>query len=113
MKKTIWEKMGIRVKEARHSKKLTQEQLAAMSGLERDAIAKIETGYQGCSMESFIRIINILECSADFLLADYIENLPIETEISNVLAGCSHEELSILLRTLTALRKILKDYTVK
>ena len=116
MKTMDFESMGTRIKDIRTKKNMTQDQLAEMIGSDRAVIARIENGNKGCSMDYFVSIANALEVSTDSLLIDSLENpakSPDEVEVSQILSGCTTEEASILIRTLNALREILKGFTVK
>ncbi len=67
-------------------------------------------------MDFFVSIANALEISADSLLVDSLEfpeKTSDEVEISQILSGCTSEETTILIRTINALREILKSFTVK
>lgn len=116
MKRMDFEGMGTRIKDIRTQKNITQDQLAEMIGSDRAVIARIENGNKGCSMDFFVNIANALEISADYLLVDSLEfpkKTSDEAEISRIISGCTSEETTILIRTINALREILKGFTVK
>ena len=60
--------IGRRIKAARESKKLTQEQLAELVDLRPMHISVIERGVKLPKLETLINIANILDVSADVLL---------------------------------------------
>lgn len=67
-------------------------------------------------MDYFVSIANALEISADYLLLDSLEfpeKTSEEVEISQILSGCTSEETTILIRTINALREIIKGFTIK
>ena len=64
--------MGDRIKEARKNKKLTQEQLAEKLDLSVEFISNIERGIRLPSMPVFIKMIELLDVSADYLLRDSV-----------------------------------------
>ena len=66
--------IGNRIKLARESKKLTQEELAVMVDLTPAHISVIERGVKPPKLETFVRIANALEVSADALLMDVVDN---------------------------------------
>jgi len=116
MKNIDFESLGIRIKDIRTQKNITQDQLAEMIGSDRAVIARIENGNKGCSMDYFVCIANALEISADYLLLDSLEfpeKTPEEVEISQIISGCTSEETTILIRTINALREIIKGFTIK
>lgn len=52
---------GRRIKELREQKKLTQEKLAELVGLEYQTISRIETGYYFTSFDNLNKLANALE----------------------------------------------------
>ena len=60
--------IGDRVKEVREAKDLTQLQLAEMMEVSEQTIGNIERGAKGTRLANFIRLCEILEVSADYLL---------------------------------------------
>ena len=65
-------KIGNRIRTAREAKHLTQEYLAELTGLSPNHISVIERGIKLPRLETFVRIANVLDVSADFLLADVV-----------------------------------------
>ena len=68
--KINYKKLGKRIQSARRETGLSQEQLAEAIGKSPSAISTIETGKRGASLETLIHIANVLQVSADYLLAD-------------------------------------------
>lgn len=66
--------IGNRIKLARENKKITQEELATMVDLTPAHISVIERGVKPPKLETFVRIANALEVSADTLLVDVVDN---------------------------------------
>ena len=64
--------MGDRIKEARRNKKLTQEQLAELLDISVEFVGQIERGIKMPSMQVFIKLIEALNVSADYLLRDSV-----------------------------------------
>lgn len=67
------EKIGVNIKKYRVAKKLRQEDLAECADLSVTYIGMVERGEKTLSLDSFIRIANVLDVSADMLLADVLE----------------------------------------
>ena len=61
--------MGTRFKEARLKKGLTQEVLAELTNSGATYISDIERGVKFPSMALFIRLVNVLDVSADYILS--------------------------------------------
>lgn len=66
--------IGKQIQKAREKSGLSQEQLAERIGLSSSAISMIERGARAPSLESFVKILNALEASADVVLMDVLRN---------------------------------------
>ena len=64
--------MGDRIKEVRRKQKLTQEQLAERLGVSVEFVGQIERGIKLPSMQVFIKLVEALNVSADYLLRDSV-----------------------------------------
>ena len=64
--------VGLRIKQAREAKNLTQENLAALCDLSPTHISVIERGMKTVRLDKFIAIANALDVSADSLLVDVV-----------------------------------------
>ena len=62
--------MGARIRKARKTRNLTQEQLAEACDLSTAHIGHIERGTRALSIESLITISDVLDVSTDYLLLD-------------------------------------------
>ena len=60
--------IGPRLRAVRSRQRLTQEKLGQIVGVGTTHISHIETGSTMPSLETFVRILNALDCSADELL---------------------------------------------
>ena len=65
--------IGKNIKTYRQLRNLRQEDLAELTDLSPNFISMVERGEKTLSMESFVRIANVLHVSADMLLADVLE----------------------------------------
>jgi len=65
--------IGSRLREARNMVKLTQEQLAEKVGIGTTYISDIERGAKFPSLSLFIKIVDALGISSDFILRGEIE----------------------------------------
>lgn len=64
--------MGDRIKEVRKKQGLTQEQLAERLDISVEFIGQIERGIKLPSMHVFIKLVETLNVSADYLLRDSV-----------------------------------------
>jgi len=61
------ERIGLRIKEIRTEKGLSQLQLALSAGLRQQHIARIESGKHSTGIETLSKIADALECRVDIL----------------------------------------------
>ena len=64
--------MGDRIKESRKNQGLTQEQLAEKIEVSLEYVSQIERGLKVPSMQVFIKLVEILDVSADYLIRDSV-----------------------------------------
>lgn len=102
--------IGAHIRAARLKKKLTQEQLAGMVDVGTTHISHIETGATIPSLQVFLAIVNVLDCSADELLCrDLKASRPIfDSWLSELVADCSPSETKIIADTVVALKSTLR-----
>lgn len=65
--------IGKNIRKFRLAKKMRQEDLAEKSGLSANYVGMVERGEKIPSLETFIKIVNALEVSADMLLTDVVD----------------------------------------
>lgn len=53
--------VGDRIRELRRARKLTQEKLAELAGMDRQAINKIELGHQSVLLDNLVQILAALD----------------------------------------------------
>ncbi|MBN2557947.1 MAG: helix-turn-helix transcriptional regulator [Clostridia bacterium] len=70
---SVYNLLGKRIKEQRRKLELTQEKLSELCNLSPSYIGIIERGEKRVSVETLVRIANVLGVSADFLLGDSID----------------------------------------
>lgn len=71
-KNVIYEKVGMRVKEARKKSGLTQEDLAEKAGVSATYISSIERGLSFPRGEVLVGILNALNVSSDLVFCDVV-----------------------------------------
>ena len=64
------QRIGLRIAELRAEKKLTQRQLAEMTGLQQCHVARIETGRYSVGLDTLAIIAEALGCRIDFVSGD-------------------------------------------
>lgn len=66
--------LGKKLRQARLEKGYTQQTLAELAGIGNVYLGEIERGQKMPSMNSFIRIIEVLNISADYVLRDELSS---------------------------------------
>lgn len=98
-------KLGIKIKEIRQSKGLTQENLAEMVSCNTSHISNIENDHTKVSLNVLLAIANCLGTSIDLLLSDQYENpsLALDNEITKALKGCDVQKKEKILKIIEIL----------
>ena len=102
--------IGTRIREIRKSKKMTQEKLAELSGVEPSNISHIERAATKLSLPTLINIANALDATLDELVYG---NLNKSAHISirmidELLSDCSPEELKALAEVIKTTKNVLR-----
>jgi transcriptional regulator with XRE-family HTH domain len=88
---------GQRCREARLKRGLSQQEVAALSGVAQATIAKIEHGQKNITLETMIRIVRVVDREfARRLRADLKVRFGANVRAARKEAGLSQEELSAL-----------------
>lgn len=104
--------IGKRIKEARKAKKLSQAELCEKVGLSDGYISYIETASKFVSLDVLIRIANILEVTADELLAENLltnRKVCLNGEFADLLGDCTAYERRVLIEVARATKRILRE----
>lgn len=98
--------LGIKLREIRISKGLTQEYVATMANVNTSHISNIENNRVKISLITLVNVCNALEVTVDFVLAnEYISaDSSIEKEILKELQLCSLETKTQILKIVKALQ---------
>ena len=67
------QKVGRRIQEVRKSRGLTQSELSQMVDLSTKYISNIECGFKMPKLDTFVSIVNALQCDANLLLTDVLD----------------------------------------
>ncbi|MCB5940307.1 helix-turn-helix domain-containing protein [bacterium 210820-DFI.6.52] len=108
--------IGSRIREARLSRRMSQADLAAKANISLPHISNIENGKASMKLESFIRIIEALQVSADSLLRPDVPEVRslYQSEFDELLADCSPKELDSILKIVRELKSTIakRDDTI-
>lgn len=100
--------IGKRIKMARKRLHISQMQLAELSDLSNVYISNIENGKKMISLNSLIRIANVLQVSCDELL--YGNQISDISDTHSEMMTFSTEERCMLIEILEKAKEIIADY---
>ena len=63
-----WIRLGLRIRDIRSQKNISQKELGARVGLERNSLSNIECGNAHPSLDALIRIAEELDVSLDYIV---------------------------------------------
>lgn len=103
-----YELIGIRIREIRKRKHLTQEKLAEASGLSDAYISKVECGAKA-SLESLLQIANVLDVTlSDIVVGNQKKTtFDMNTEFMQLIADCNNYERRMIYEVAEATKKSL------
>lgn len=98
-------RLGIKIKEFRQGRGLTQDSLAELVGCNTSHISNIENNHTKVSLNVLLAIANALDTSIDYLLSEQYENtaLALDNEIQRALAGCDNDKKEKILKMIEIL----------
>lgn len=98
-------KLGLRIKEIRISRGLTQEKLAELVSCNTSHISNVENNHTKVSLNVLLAIANTLNTSIDYLLSDQYENtsLALDNEILRAIKDCDNEKKKKILKMIEIL----------
>lgn len=107
--------LGQRIRAARMSAGLSQEQLAEMVGLTSQHISHTEVASTKISLPALVKIANALHTSVDRLLSDSIQDSKshLMADIQTVFADCDPDEMYVMLEAANAVKKSIRVRKLK
>ena len=102
--------IGQRIKQKRIEKGFTQEKLAELVGIGPSHMSHLESGKTVASMDVFIALCNVLECSADELLCREVAvDKPLRNNwLTELIKDCDLTETKILSDILISTKNSLR-----
>ena len=101
--------IGSRIRDARIKRHMSQADLAVKANISLPHSSKLERGQTRMKLESFIRIIEALQVSADSLLRPDVPEVRslYQSEFDELLADCSPKELDSILKIVRELKSTI------
>ena len=91
--------IGSRIKALRTGKGMSQADLAVKASVSLPLISNIERGKTRMQLETFVKVAEALQVSADHLLRADVPEVKViyQSELADVLDGCSASEMETIL----------------
>ena len=107
--------LGKRIRAARLSAGMSQEQLAEMVGLTSQHISHTEVASTKISLPSLVKIANALHTSVDRLLSDSIHDSKpyLIDDVQRVFYDCDPDEIYVMLEAANAVKKSIRVRKMK
>ena len=102
--------IGVRIKNARLAKGLTQEKLAELANISPQHVSHVENGSTKLSLPCLVAVCNALDVTADKMLMDSIPQSEIHLtgEVARIFSECSASEMYLMLSVAESLKKALR-----
>lgn len=100
-----YSKLGLRIKEMRQSRGLTQDNLAEMVSCNTSHISNIENNHTKVSLNVLLAIANALNTSIDYLLSNQYGNpsLALDNAILRAVKDCDNQKKEKILKIIEIL----------
>lgn len=97
--------LGIKIKEIRQNRGLTQDSLAELVGCNTSHISNVENNHTKVSLNVLLAIANALDTSIDYLLSEQYGNsaLALDNAILRALADCDNLKKEKILKIIEIL----------
>jgi len=107
--------LGQRIRTARLSAGLSQEQLAEMVGLTSQHISHTEVATTKISLPALVKVANALHTSVDRLLSDSIQDSSpyLIKDVKDVFSGCDPDEIYVMLEAAKAVKTSIRIRKLK
>ncbi|MCR4755303.1 MAG: helix-turn-helix domain-containing protein [Lachnospiraceae bacterium] len=104
------EGFGKRLRQHRVKNHLTQAALAELIDTETSSISHLENGTHSPSLNTLIKLCNVLEIGVDDLLADSLPNRDIflDMDIAKQLENCTAHEKQVIRDVIAVLKKSMR-----
>lgn len=104
--------IGMRIREARKKKRLTQAELADMVGIAHSHMSDIENGKTRLGVDILISLAESLEVSSDWILRAHIPSVTavLDGDVAELLSDCSPEEGQLYIRLLKHTKQAVREY---
>ena len=111
----INQEIGERIRKARIAQKMSQQELAVKANISLPHISEIEHGKKAMKLFTFIKIVEALQVSADYLLRANVPavNQLYQSELGGIIADCSPTEIESLKQILLQVKNSMRSASAK
>lgn len=105
--------VGSRIRELRQRKGMSQADLAAKANISVPHMSSIELGKSQMMLPMFVRLLEVLDVSADYLLRANVTsvNTLYQSEFNELLADCTPQEMDSILKIVRQLKTTMHQKT--
>lgn len=105
--------VGSRIRELRQRKGMSQADLAAKANISVPHMSSIELGKSQMMLPMFVRLLEVLDVSADYLLRANVTsvNTLYQSEFNELLADCTPQEMDSILKIVQQLKTTMHQKT--
>lgn len=103
--------IGMRLRECRKNKHLTQERIAELTELSAQHISGIERGSAQVSLPALVRLCNVLDVTPDEILMDSLKSVTpaLLQSVEKVFIDASADEVFLMLSQAENLKQALRE----
>ena len=103
--------IGERIRKARQARNMSQQELSSKANISLPHISEIENGKKSMKLQTFIRIIEVLQVSADSIIRADVPGVDLlyQSEFSEIIADCSPKEVEALKRIVHELKQTMRS----
>lgn len=111
------QEIGIRLRQARKNKNITQEQISEALGISQKHYSEVERGITGLSVGHFIQLSDVLSISLDYLLkGNIVKDMPTPPSppsLANELYDNSSEYMQHQMLRMLQIMKEIETYNLR
>ena len=113
--KALSKNLGKRIKEFKQSRHIRNEKFCEEVGISTTFLWDLENGNKNPSIDTLVKIANVLECSIDSLLCDSLLNTtkPQLNNISNKFDNLNKEQLRFVELVIDSMLNAFDEYNIK
>ena len=103
--------IGERIRLARQARNMSQQELSTKADISLPHVSEIENGKKSMKLVTFIRIIEVLQVSADSIIRADVPHVNelYQNEFGDLIADCSPKEMEALKKIVLELKQTMRS----